>query len=107
MVGGKYFILWDNASTNITMTSSSPNPHLQLKKVVKNPPINGPTAAPTLATAVHIPIANARFFPLYVPVMMDAVAGVIRAAPIPSRIDHPIRSIVALILKAATVVPIP
>ena len=37
--GGKYFNFLDNASTNITMTNSSPNPHLQLKNVVKNPPI--------------------------------------------------------------------
>ena len=75
--------------------------------MVKNPPIRGPTAAPTLATAVHIPSANARFLPVYVPVMIEAVAGVINAAPIPSNIDQPIRSMVALMLKAATVVPTP
>ena len=39
--------------------------------------------------------------------MMEAVAGVINAAPTPSKTDHPTNNMFALMLKAAMTVPIP
>jgi hypothetical protein len=39
--------------------------------------------------------------------MMEVVAGIMRAAPIPSSMDQPINNIVLLMLRAATTVPTP
>ena len=80
---------------NTTINNSSTNPNLQLKNVVTTPPNNGPMAAAIPAIALLIARAKVRLLSLYVPLIMEIVAGVINAPPNPSSKDHPINNVVA------------
>lgn len=80
---------------NTTINSSSMNPTLQLKNVVTTPPNNGPIAAAIPAIALLIARAKVRLSSLYVPLIMEIVAGVINAPPNPSSRDHPINKVIA------------
>ena len=75
--------------------------------MVTTPPNNGPIAAAIPTIALEIARAVVRIWPSYVPLMIDIVAGVINAPPIPSNSDHPIKSIIAFWLIEAMNAPKP
>ena len=49
----------------------------------RNPPVRGPSATPTLAVAAHTPMAFGRLWAGKTFVMIDSVAGMISAPPMP------------------------
>ena len=70
-------------------TTSPANTHRHDAYVVASPPINGPTAIAMAPAAPTRPYARGRPPGGKFPATRATIAGMISAAPIPSRIDHP------------------
>ena len=94
-VGAKSGIFFRITKIKIMIINSLANPYLQLRNVVMIPPKSGPTAAESAAITLSIAKANVRLSPEYVPLIMEMVAGVIKAPAIPSITDYPINNIVS------------
>jgi hypothetical protein len=71
-----------------TMTSPA-NTHRQDAYVVASPPISGPTAIAIAPAAPTRPYARGRPPGGKLPATRATIAGMINAAPIPSKTDHP------------------
>ena len=76
--------------------TSAANAHRHEASVVNSPPISGPAATPDRARRRHEPYARGRSAWPKLDATSATIAGRIRAAPTPSRNDHPIISTVRL-----------
>ena len=70
-------------------TTSPANTHRHDAYVVASPPISGPTAIAIAPAAPMRPYARGRPPCGKFPATSATIAGMINAAPIPSRTDHP------------------
>ena len=70
-------------------TTSPAKTNRHVHSVVTQPPRIGPTAMPAPATPPMTAYATTRARPVKLPPTRAASAGRTRAAPMPSRIDHP------------------
>ena len=71
------------------MSTSPANTHRHEAYVVASPPISGPTAIAIAPAAPTNPYARGRPSGGKFPATSATMAGMIRAAPMPSRIDQP------------------
>ena len=80
-----------------TTTTSPAKTQRHEKYVVQKPPISGPTATATAPAAATSPYAAGRRSVGKFPATRATIAGMISAAPTPSRNDQPNRSIGRLV----------
>jgi hypothetical protein len=73
----------------ITITTSPAKTQRHEKYVVQKPPISGPTATATAPAAATSPYAAGRRSAGKLPATRATIAGMISAAPTPSRNDQP------------------
>jgi hypothetical protein len=89
LVGGESWILRRTNRIAPTMTTSPRKTYRQVAKVVTAPPISGPAATAMAPAAATMPYAPARRSRGKLAATRETIAGMIRAAPIPSSRDQP------------------
>jgi hypothetical protein len=86
---GASTILRESSRITITTSTSPANTHRHEAYVVASPPISGPTATATAPAAATNPYARGRSSVWKFEATSATIAGMISAAPTPSRNDQP------------------